>query len=331
MLSSIGRSVAAGRLTSTNFATSFVRSVVVRAVPKSLSNAPGIYRPSSQAIRGLASLARPKKTTSSAATTAAKKPVKKSTTKTTKAKAKASPKSKSTAKSKAKPKAKAKAKAKPKPKVKRVRKGISPERQKILERRSLKRIALFAEPKALPEQPYQLFVVERTQGKSDGQSVVGKMAAVARDFKAVPSQEAERLKSVAEKNKLANAAAYKAWVESHSVQDIYDANRARRSLKKKFDIPKKSVKVIDDVRIPKRPATPFGLFTKARWASGEYSTEGVRITDITLRIASEWKEQTAAQRKPYEDLARSQSEQYVKEMDALVNRKRRLASKSPSP
>lgn len=192
MLSSIGRSVAAGRLTSTNFATSFVRSVVVRAAPKSLSNAPGIYRPSSQAIRGLASLARPKKTSSSAATTSAKKPAKKSTTtKTTKAKAKASPKSKSksTAKPKSKPKAKAKAKAKPK--VKRARKPISAEQQKVLERRSLKRIALFTEPKTLPEQPFQLFVVEKTQGKTDGQSVIGKMAEVARDFKAIPSHEAE--------------------------------------------------------------------------------------------------------------------------------------------
>ncbi|KAI0555372.1 hypothetical protein F4679DRAFT_523473 [Xylaria curta] len=324
MLFSIGRS-ATGRLASTNFATSFARSVILRAT-KLQSNAPGIYRPSFQGTRGFASAGRPKKVSASASavTTPAKKSARKPAKKPTKKPAGKQIKAKATAKAKAKPKPK----TKPKRAAKRP---ISEERKAILERQSLKKIALFAEPKTLPVQPYQLFIAEMTQNKSDGQGLVNKMASLGRDFHALPSSRVEQLRSATEQNKLANAAAYKAWVESHPVQAIYDANKARKALKKKFNFPKRSVKVIRDERLPKRPPTAYSLFTKARWASGEYTTPGVRATDVASRIATEWKALTAAERQPYEDLARSQVEHYTKEANAVLDLKRSKRTKSPSP
>ncbi|KAI0459409.1 hypothetical protein F5B21DRAFT_499589 [Xylaria acuta] len=321
MLFSIGRS-ATRRLASTNFATSLGRSVVFRAATKSHFNAPGIYIPSSQAIRGFASAGRPKKvsTSKSAETTSAKKPAKKPATK----KLAKKPAIKKT-------KAKAKPKPKPKPTPKRAKRPVSEERKTMLERQSLKRTALFAEPNSLPTHVYQAFVVEKTQGKTDGRAVVNVMASVGRDFKALPSHEMERLKSVVGQNKLTNAATYKAWVESHSVQEIYDANLARKALKRKYRFPKKSVKLIRDDRIPKKPTTAFGLFTKARWASGDYSSGGAPISEIASKIANQWKGLTAAERKPYEDLARSQVEHYEKETNAVLVRKRSKRTKSPSP
>ncbi|KAF2970937.1 hypothetical protein GQX73_g2668 [Xylaria multiplex] len=320
MLSSIGR-LAAGRLVSTALATSSTGSVVFRATPKLRFKVPGIYGSSRQAIRGLASVAQAKKASPSASAkktatkkTATKKPVKKTTAAKAKAKAKAP------AKTKAKTKAKAKAKAKPKAKP-RTKRPISEKRQALIERRTLRKAALFTEPKLLASQPWQLFIVEKTQGKGSG-NAAQKMVTLAPEYKALPPSEIQRLESAAAQNKVANAATYKAWVESHSAQDIYDANLARRALKRKYNIPKGLVKTIRDDRIPKRPASAFSLFTKARWASGEYSSVSSSITEVGSKIAQEWKNITEAERKPYEDLAQSEAEHYQKAVGTILDRKR---------
>ncbi|KAJ2982297.1 hypothetical protein NUW58_g6473 [Xylaria curta] len=189
----------------------------------------------------------------------------------------------------------------------------------MLERQALKRAALYTQPKLLPSRPWLVFVVERVEGKVEGQSVINMMASVAKEFKALSSGEIERLGSIAEKNKLANAAAYKAWVESHSPLDTYNANKARKSLKKKFNFPVGPLKTIRDERLPKKPSTPYALFTKARWASGDYTANGP-ITEHAQSISREWKSLTTAERQPYEDLARSSTESYNKAIEALIGR-----------
>ncbi|KAI1423979.1 hypothetical protein F5Y12DRAFT_755002 [Xylaria sp. FL1777] len=330
MLFSIGRS-ATRRLASTALATSSTSSVVFRAANRVPLKAPGIYRRFPSTVRGYAAAARPKKASASATAkkTTTKKPAKKSTAKTkTATKAKAKPKSKAKAKPKAKAKARAKAKPKAKPKRKAAKRPISPERQAILERRALKRTALFTDPKLLPTQAWSIFVAEQTQGQASG-NLTEKMNSVSQAYKALPSSELERLKSKAEQDKGTNATVYKRWVESHSVQEIYDANKARKALKRKFDIPKGNVKIIHDERLPKRPGTAYTLFTKARWASGDYPG-GVPLAETTSSIGREWKSLNAAQRKPYEDLWHSETEKYNKAIDGLISRRKR-ATKSPSP
>ncbi|KAI0104802.1 hypothetical protein GGR51DRAFT_560802 [Nemania sp. FL0031] len=317
MLYSISRS-ATRRLASTAFATSQARLAVFRATIKPHFGAPGIYNRNPQAIRGLASATLTKKVPASKATgkTAAKKPAKK-------------PAKKTATKAKAKPKTKAKAKAKAKPAKKRAKRPISDERKIVIERRALKNVALFTEPKLLATQPWQLYVAEQTQGKSDGESVTQKVSALAREYKALQPHEIERLESTSQQNRLANAATYKAWVETHTPQEIYDANRARKALKKKHNYPKGSVKIIQDDRIPKRPSTAYALFTKARWASGDFSGSSTPAIELMGRIAGEWKNLKAAERQPYEDLARAQSASYEKATNAIIDRKR--TTKSPSP
>ncbi|KAI1132072.1 hypothetical protein F5Y10DRAFT_261551 [Nemania abortiva] len=320
MLSSIGRS-ATRRLASTAFATSHARLVVFRATTKPHFGAPSIY---GSPIRGFASAGQTRKvsTSKSAGKSSTKKPAKKPTKKTT-TKAKAKPKTKAKTKAKAKPKAK--------PASKRVKKPISAERKTLLERRALKRVALFTEPKLLPAQPWQLFVVEQTQGKKDGQTIVQKMASLGQEYKALPSSEIQRLESITGQNKLANGATYKAWVESHTPQQIYDANSARRALKKKHSFPKGTLKLIRDDRLPKRPLTAFALFTKARWASGDFAGGSTPIGETMGRIAREWKGLKAAERQPYDDLSHAQSVSYEKATNAVLERKRTRTSKSPSP
>lgn len=99
-----------------------------------------------------------------------------------------------------------------------------------------------------------------------------------------------------------NDVAYKAWVETHTPQAIYDANLARKQLKRKYDFPKASLKLIRDERVPKQPPNAFALFVKARWASGEYSTKNDPITAITSKITNEWKGLSEAERQVREFL-----------------------------
>ncbi|KAI8632086.1 hypothetical protein F5Y19DRAFT_492989 [Xylariaceae sp. FL1651] len=310
MLFSISRSTTR-RLVSTAVATSSIYSVVFRRATKLRFQSPGLYRPSYQIIRGLASAGRSKATSTlqRAKDTTAKKPSKKPT-KTTKSKAKG--------------------KAQPKPK--RTKKPISEERKVVLERQALKRTALFTEPKTLPTQAWQVFVVENTKGKGYGQAEMGTtMPSISRAYKELSSSEMQRIQSIADQNKTANAVAYKAWVESYTPEEIDAASRARKILKRKFGIPKGHIKVIHDDRQPKKPPTAFGLFTKARWASGELSKGSGSIGDAAREVAREWKNLSLAERQPYADLARSDSESYAKAVSTVLHREVRHNRKPPSP
>jgi hypothetical protein len=329
MLSSISRS-AAGRAVSVRYATSFARSLSSRTATKPRFGARGLYGQFPKAIRGFASAALSKKAAP------AKKPVKATTKKPTKAatkpvkanaKVKAKPKTKATAK--AKPRAKAKAKkpaAKPK-RAKRAKRVISPEKQVVLERQRLKKAALYDEPKQFPASPWLAFLVQETQGKSEG-GVIQKMPAIAQAFKALSPQELQRLDSVVEQNKLKNAATYKAWVESHPPQTIYDANLARKLLKRKHAFPKGNLRLIRDDRLPKHPGNAFSMFTKARWASGDYSVNNEPIRAIASKIGSEWKGLSVAERQPYEDLAKSEAERYGKTAGSVIHSRQRAAGKA---
>jgi hypothetical protein len=99
------------------------------------------------------------------------------------------------------------------------------------------------------------------------------------------ADSSKRYQSAAEENQRANAAAYKAWVETHPIEQIHNANKARNLLKNKYNIPKGYVKLIKDERQPKRPVSAYSLFTKARWSSGDFST-GVK--DSSKAIGQEW-------------------------------------------
>ncbi|CAK7222882.1 hypothetical protein SCUCBS95973_004987 [Sporothrix curviconia] len=207
------------------------------------------------------------------------------------------------------------------------KKALTPEEKTKLQVRELKKVALLKEPAKLPEHPWILFIAENTKGTKTGDGVkanLGKiMPELSQAFKALSPLELQRLRDTADQNRAANAAEHKAWVESHTAAQVADANRARTQLNR---IAKTKHRVIQDARLPKRPTSSFSLFTKERWATGQFS--GHPLADAARTLAAEWKSLPQNQRQHYDDLAKTESEQYSKEMENILGHP---VGKSPSP
>lgn len=158
--------------------------------------------------------------------------------------------------------------------------------------------------------------------------------------------------------------AYKAWVESHTLDQINAAINARLRLKREFNYPKGSPKSIKDERLPKRPISAFAYFTKAKWAAGDVKEGGNRaMAASAAAISADWKNLSASQRQvshalavdspillhklcpkktfqivinqdnpqPYEDLQRAESLRYEKDYEAAFGRKPEARKQSPEP
>ncbi|KAB5536438.1 hypothetical protein GE09DRAFT_1192617 [Coniochaeta sp. 2T2.1] len=212
---------------------------------------------------------------------------------------------------------------------KRVKKEQDPEVKLRLEVRELKKTALFKEPKGLPEQPWLVYVAKNLKQLPSASDLGPTVKGLAVDYNSLSASEKERLETEASQNRLANEAAYKAWVETHSPIEIDAANRARQRLRKISPAHKRKYDIKDD-RLPKRSLTAYTMFTKARWNSGEYAGES--FTDTSANIVSQWKSLSAAEKKPYEDSAAADRERYEKDLQSVLNRKIQVRhNKSASP
>ncbi|KAI1631780.1 hypothetical protein F4809DRAFT_146160 [Biscogniauxia mediterranea] len=299
MASSLGLT-ATRQLIATALAASSGRAAVLR---KFAGLPSGSSKFSLRLVRSYAAATGTKRTTA-AKTSAAKKPAAKKTA-TTAAKKKSTTtaaKAKAGTKTKKKPvKAEAKSKSKAKPKKARGRKPrrkASPDLLLLRKRQALKRAALFNEPKTLAVLPWPLFVAEQTKGKSSSLSDSReRMASLAETYKSLSPAQKQRLEATCEQNKISNDAAYKAWVNNHTVDEIRLANNARRLLKSKFTYPPKApLKIIHDERQPKRPTTAYILFAKSKWGSGSVdSSKG--MPEISRAIGQEWKSLSEEARK----------------------------------
>ncbi|CAG7950849.1 unnamed protein product [Penicillium salamii] len=112
-----------------------------------------------------------------------------------------------------------------------------------------------------------------------------KLETVAVMWRNLSSSEKETLKEKAEKNKLANKAAFESWIETYTPHQIRDANRARRYLNR---VIKQNLKLLKDHREPQYPITPYLRFLVEQHHSGEFDS----IKDIkerTAHIAEAWK------------------------------------------
>ncbi|GKT42209.1 uncharacterized protein ColSpa_02390 [Colletotrichum spaethianum] len=292
MLTSIGRAAAQRLLFRAAPLAGPRTQSIVRAAYRGFSTSQWTRVPATKAS---STTTKTKKTTEAKDGAAAKKKV---TTKTKEAAAK-------------KPKAKKKVAAKKPVPKKRAKKVLTPEEKQKLDVREWKKLALLPDPKRLPSTAWLLHSAEAGKQADSAAVLMDRTKESAESFKNLSSYELQRLQEKADENKLTNNAAYKAWVESHTPQAVAEANRARAKLRKVSG--RKVPAPIRDDRQPKKPQTPFALFTKARWASGDFA--GLRPSDVARRVGDEWKALSEPEKGTYEELSKADVDRYAR--DAL--------------
>ena len=119
-------------------------------------------------------------------------------------------------------------------------------------------------------------------------------------------------------------ATFKRWVESHTPEQIQQANNARLQLRKKYPKQKTKWAKIPDERVPKRPASPFAVFNTNRQASGDFN--GIKLTEAVKLVGQEWKALSSSEKEvcPYSN---SQSDPNLTD---VVNRNTRRSTKTTS-
>ncbi|KAI0586700.1 NHP6B Chromatin-associated protein containing the HMG domain [Pyrenophora tritici-repentis] len=243
-------------------------------------------------------------------TAAAKKPA-------TKAKAtpgkKAAP-AKKTAKTTAKkPAAKKAAKKKPaakKPGRKRVKKVLTPEEKEKAKIRELRAKALKEPVSQHAVSPFHVYIAEKLSGsKGTSAEARANVGTTAKAFKNLTPAELEHYNHLANQKMAEKQAEFKAWLYSHTPDEIRIANNARAQLRKKLaGTQKKGVaytkKLVDD-RVPKQKPTSYLRFFLERHASGDFKS--IKAADAAKLIGTEWKALSAAEKKKYQDESRAAS------------------------
>ncbi|KAK8139621.1 hypothetical protein PG984_000744 [Apiospora sp. TS-2023a] len=327
MPSFIGR-IAARRLASSAAATSSSRLVIAKQLGRvscPLQSSLPLLR--AGFVRAYATPGRPKKTDTVATTQSTGRPRKTAAaaagaTKAPAKKAAAATKTKKAATATKSVKTKKKASPAPKPKKKELTEAQLAKKELLkvrLEKSELKKKALFTEPKALPSNPWMLFVTRQSAGTPVVGGMAAKMTTMAEEFKSLSHSEKEELQRVSDENKLKNAAAYKAWVESHKPEVIAEAQNARNLLKRKYDFPKanNSHKIQDD-RQPKKSRSSWVFYFRARHGSGDYSNMSQQ--EALKAIAQEWKGLPTVDRQPFADLAAADLTRYKKQVEETLHR-----------
>lgn len=105
---------------------------------------------------------------------------------------------------------------------------------------------------------------------------------------------------IANEKNVARQTELQAWIHSHTPDQIRIANNARALLRVKLARTLKSKKYpahtgkLPDDRHVKPALSPYVLFSKERWGSGDFKS--IKITDATKLIANEWKSLSASEK-----------------------------------
>ena len=99
---------------------------------------------------------------------------------------------------------------------------------------------------------------------------------------------------VAATNIKARKQAHREWIESHGVDEIRQANNARKMLRRLVPSKFSRLRLLKDDRLPKRPLPVYVSFVRDRWASGDL--KHMTIKDVAKLMSTEWKELSASER-----------------------------------
>ncbi|CAG8978234.1 hypothetical protein HYALB_00010725 [Hymenoscyphus albidus] len=205
-----------------------------------------------------------------------------------------------------------KKKAKPAVKKPKARKALTPEQKQKIENKKLK--ALLLSPPTLKPQSAWKIVISEAAGK--GTTVENFSKEASARYKSLSAAELEAYQQQANENKLENQKIHARWLESLTPEQVRLSNQARRNLQAKKAI--KTHLLITDSRAPKRPQTVYGLYTKQRWASGDF--KGVSVIEATRRLASEFRALSEAEKKPFLDQSEADRRRYKAEYLTVYGR-----------
>ncbi|KAJ5794199.1 High mobility group superfamily [Penicillium paradoxum] len=172
------------------------------------------------------------------------------------------------------------------------------------------KVTALTPPKKLPPNFFSLAIAEKISEMKDlGQYKPGEAFTIAAtQAKSLSAQDEERLKAQAEKNRAANTAAYKAWIQSHTPLQIKEANAARRFLSR---LVKKDYRNITDDRLVKAPSSRYALYLKERLSSGEYQAQTQK--EAFGAIAKTWNELAESEKEHYHRLHVEDRARYERE------------------
>ncbi|CAI7675563.1 unnamed protein product [Penicillium palitans] len=173
--------------------------------------------------------------------------------------------------------------------------------------KELKATAL-VRPKKLLTSAYGLAMTEKLQELKGQYPAKEAWSIGVQHATSLSPQEKERFQAQADANRAANAAAYDAWVKSHTPLQIKDANTARLTLSR---IGKKTYPAIKDDRLPKTPQSAYIIFVTQRMETLNY--EGKSVTEAIKVISAEWSELSQSEKDHYHKLQVEDRQRYEKE------------------
>ncbi|CAG8950527.1 hypothetical protein HYFRA_00002734 [Hymenoscyphus fraxineus] len=205
-----------------------------------------------------------------------------------------------------------KKKAKPAVKKPKAKKALTPEQKKKIENKKLKTL-LLSPPTLKPDTVWKIIISEAA-GKGKGVENFSKEASAR--YKSLSAAELEAYQKQANETKLENQKIHARWLESLTPEQVRLSNQARRNLQAKKAI--KSHLLITDSRAPKRPQSVYALFTKQRWASGDF--KGVPIIEATKQLSSEYRALSEAEKKTFLDQSEADRRRYKEEYLTVYGR-----------
>ncbi|TQN75400.1 Mismatch-binding protein cmb1 [Colletotrichum shisoi] len=179
-----------------------------------------------------------------------------------------------------------------------------------------KKLALLPDPKKLPISAWTVYITERAKDRESAIDLESRAKLNSGLYRNLSSHELQRLEEKAQENRLANIAAYKAWVESHTPIEVAEANRARANMRRITG--QRAPRPIRDPRQPKRSSTAFIMFVKARWDTGDFS--GVDPVVANRQISEQWHALPESEKEPYKQLAKADYERWERDSFNILGR-----------
>ncbi|OMH83741.1 hypothetical protein AX774_g2755 [Zancudomyces culisetae] len=211
-----------------------------------------------------------------------------------------------------------------KPKAKKVKKlGVgrtkrAPTKAAIREAKINRKTALLRPPSSRAITPYVAFVIEFFKQQTG--SVKKNMQDAAQSWKSLTdAQKHEYIAKAKEENARRKEEAEKWWATTDiDLVKLENSRRRRRNVTLKSE-KKSELRLLDDPRLPKRPATSFSLFFADRFASVK-SDKSKKVTDHFKDIATQWRALPESEKQKYKDIFAKNKKEYEEGVKKLLHK-----------